>query len=47
MRSYADRGLVDCERLEDGTRIFTEAAIAKARELKTANLARLRQRVTA
>jgi len=45
MRSYADRGWIACQRLEDGTRIFTRAAIKKAREIRDANLARLRQKV--
>ena len=44
MRSYSNRGLIECERLEDGTRIFNEVAITKARDLKNANLARLRSR---
>lgn len=45
LRSYTNQGLIECERLENGTRIFNEASIAKARELKTANMARLRSRV--
>lgn len=44
IRNYSNRGLIECERLEDGTRIFNEDAIAKARELKNANMARLRSR---
>ena len=44
LRNYTNQGLIECERLENGTRIFNEASIANARELKKANMARLRSR---
>ena len=39
MRSYADRGLIECERI-DGQRIFDEIAIEAAKRLKAINLDR-------
>lgn len=44
LRNYTNQGLIECVRLENGARIFNEAAIAKARALKNANMARLRSR---
>ncbi len=42
LRTYADQGIVRCERLED-QRIFDESAIEQARQVKERNMSRLRR----
>ena len=38
VRGYADRGLLECRRLGNGTRLFQRSAIEKARELRNQRL---------
>ncbi len=42
LRTYVDRGLVRCERIDD-QRIFDESAIEQARQVKERNMSRLRR----
>ena len=42
LRTYADQGIVRCERFED-QRIFDESAIEQARQVKERNMSRFRR----
>lgn len=39
VREYADLGLIECRRLENGTRLFQRSAITKVRVIREQRLA--------
>jgi DNA-binding transcriptional MerR regulator len=39
VRLYADNGLIECIRLPNGVRLFTDAAAQRAREIKAQRMA--------